>query len=312
MRLPDGRLHPKAIGGPGATVGHILRWVGTEPKWQSAFKAGAIGTWARDRFTLTSSGAQTKNLSFVAAEAPLFVFLNGVYQDEGTDFTVADNTLSALSAMGATAGDVLEIRYIIRSTTPPAEMVQAASADDSSSGTATATFSTATTAGSLLVAVLGGRANTTSMPAGWVSVSKVYSTSTDSFVEVWFYEDAPATTSVAATTDISNGMRLTMAEFSGMPSSVTATLGGTLIDSIPDGTTFTPSAAPGDGLAVLGWNSRYGFDMGTRAVGYTDVGPGDHDGALGYATAVSGVAASAVLSPNDLVGTNAMMIVYLT
>lgn len=36
MRLPDGRLHPKAIGGPGATVGHVLTWMGIEPKWLPA------------------------------------------------------------------------------------------------------------------------------------------------------------------------------------------------------------------------------------------------------------------------------------
>jgi hypothetical protein len=43
----------------------------------------------------------------------LFVYLNGMYQDEGTDYVVTGSTVSVLSAMGATTGDVLEVRYAI-------------------------------------------------------------------------------------------------------------------------------------------------------------------------------------------------------
>jgi hypothetical protein len=111
VRLPDGRLHPKAIGGPGAKKDHILAWSGTEPKWRSANTF--LDVWARNRFVLTSSGAQTLLLSHDPKATPLFVFLNGMYQDEGTDFLLDSVGLQVQTAMGATSGDIVDVRYIV-------------------------------------------------------------------------------------------------------------------------------------------------------------------------------------------------------
>ena len=40
VRLPDGRLHPKAIGGPGAKIGYVLTWMGIVPKWMPSAGGG--------------------------------------------------------------------------------------------------------------------------------------------------------------------------------------------------------------------------------------------------------------------------------
>jgi hypothetical protein len=70
-------------------------------------------TWARNRFVLTASGAQTLLLSHEPKASPLFVFLNGMYQDEGTDFLLDSVGLQVQTAMGATTGDIVDVRYIV-------------------------------------------------------------------------------------------------------------------------------------------------------------------------------------------------------
>lgn len=46
VRLPDGRWHPKAIGGPGAKIGYVLMWMGIVPKWMPA--PGGPVLWVSD------------------------------------------------------------------------------------------------------------------------------------------------------------------------------------------------------------------------------------------------------------------------
>lgn len=107
--MPDGRWHPKAIGGPGAAVGHVFTWAGIEPKWRTA--ASFLDTFFRDRFALTAS-TPTLALTYEPKANSAHVYLNGIYQDEGTDYNITGNYLGVLSAMGASSGDVLEVRYV--------------------------------------------------------------------------------------------------------------------------------------------------------------------------------------------------------
>lgn len=75
--------------------------------------AAFVETWARNRFALTASGAQTLLLSHEPKATPLFVFLNGMYQDEGTDYLLDSVGLQVQTAMGAASGDVVDVRYIV-------------------------------------------------------------------------------------------------------------------------------------------------------------------------------------------------------
>jgi len=65
-----------------------------------------------NEWTLTASGAQTKTLSNTPVTNSSHVYLNGVEQLEGTDYSRSGTTLSVLAAMGALGGDVLEVRYL--------------------------------------------------------------------------------------------------------------------------------------------------------------------------------------------------------
>lgn len=73
---------------------------------------GADGTvkFYRDRFVLAGATGD-QSLTYLPAEFSPHVYLNGVYQDEDTDYTLVDQTLTVETAMGAASGDVLEVRY---------------------------------------------------------------------------------------------------------------------------------------------------------------------------------------------------------
>lgn len=71
---------------------------------------GGESLFRRDRFVLAAATG-THTLTHVPLADSEHVYLNGVQQDEGTDWTRAGQTLSVLAAMGAVAGDVLDVRY---------------------------------------------------------------------------------------------------------------------------------------------------------------------------------------------------------
>lgn len=121
---PRSPLDRLAAGTRAQRVGgeRIARNASPIPEQASAVAAALAGTsagagdpvpWQTDRFVLTGSGAQTKALTYLPLDSSLFVFLNGVEQDEGTgrDWTVADQTLSVLSGMDARTSDVLVCKY---------------------------------------------------------------------------------------------------------------------------------------------------------------------------------------------------------
>ncbi|MGZ4663583.1 MAG: hypothetical protein ACXV5Q_00655 [Frankiaceae bacterium] len=66
--------------------------------------------FAYDTFALTGA-APTLSLSYVPADGSLHVYLNGLEQIEGTDYTLAGLTLSVLAAMNTGSGDTLDARY---------------------------------------------------------------------------------------------------------------------------------------------------------------------------------------------------------
>lgn len=81
--------------------------------WLNLGGLSFVDLWHRDRFELAASGAQVLTFTWQPKATPLFVFLNGIYQEEGADFTVAGSGLYVDADMGAEIGDVLEVRYLI-------------------------------------------------------------------------------------------------------------------------------------------------------------------------------------------------------
>lgn len=74
--------------------------------------------FTHDEWVLGSGGAQTKTLTFLPVDGSAHVYLNGVYQREGTDYTLTDETLDVLTAMAALTGDVLDVRYAYAADSP--------------------------------------------------------------------------------------------------------------------------------------------------------------------------------------------------
>ncbi|MGZ4596279.1 MAG: hypothetical protein ACXV3V_05070 [Actinomycetes bacterium] len=66
--------------------------------------------FAYDTFSL-SAPATSLALSFVPADGSLHVYLNGLEQLEGTDYTLNGLTVTVLAAMGTGSGDVVDARY---------------------------------------------------------------------------------------------------------------------------------------------------------------------------------------------------------
>lgn len=72
----------------------------------------------RDRFVLAADGAQTVDLTYLPTDYSEHVYLNGIEQDEGTDWSRMNQTLSLLTSMAALTGDVVEVRYAYASDAP--------------------------------------------------------------------------------------------------------------------------------------------------------------------------------------------------
>jgi hypothetical protein len=243
--------------------------------------------FARDRFptgTGTLPGTiTTATLTFTPLDNSLHLYLNPSgweetsLLDEGLDYTLAGNVVTFTGVTPA-VGDVVDARYAydgvpidaLDETPTELEVLQTATAHGN--GSTTTTFDAPTTAGSLLIAVLGGRWKTgISFPAGWVMESTVIRADSDYEVTVWAYPNAPATTSVTVTDDFINESQLTLAELDGFGPSPTITQVGYLVTPFTDGDTLTAGSASTDvGLALLGWSSRNysGYDA-------TGFGPAD-------------------------------------
>lgn len=64
-----------------------------------------------DQFTLSSSGAQSKTLTYQAIIDSWNVSLNGVTALDTTDYTISGQTLSLLTALDPRSGDVVQVQY---------------------------------------------------------------------------------------------------------------------------------------------------------------------------------------------------------
>lgn len=100
------------------TVGGRVSNAGRVPAASSAVSRGVAGSgvpasdvaFQLDTFT-AAGGAEDLTLTFLPMAESEHVYLNGVFQDEGTVWTRDGVTLSLLSGMGAVAGDLVEVRY---------------------------------------------------------------------------------------------------------------------------------------------------------------------------------------------------------
>lgn len=87
--------------------------------------AGASGTapelgvdsFMNDPFT-AATGAQDLTLTYLPIDYSVHVYLNGLEQLLGTDWTITDQTVSVLTAMGAVSGDKIDCLYAYASALP--------------------------------------------------------------------------------------------------------------------------------------------------------------------------------------------------
>jgi hypothetical protein len=77
----------------------------------SLSSTSSAAQFAHDSWSLAAAGAQTKALSFLPITYSEHVYLNGLEQLEGTDWSRSGQTLSVLAPMDAQVGDALEVRY---------------------------------------------------------------------------------------------------------------------------------------------------------------------------------------------------------
>lgn len=105
---------------PGTVGGRVVNaGPASAPSGERAASRGDIGTvdsasgvlFKRDRFELVADGAQDHTLTFLPLDDSEHVYLNGVEQDEGADWTRDEQVLSILAAMDALTDDMLEVRY---------------------------------------------------------------------------------------------------------------------------------------------------------------------------------------------------------
>lgn len=69
----------------------------------------------RDRFPASGTLAGTEtalSLTAVPLSGSLHLYLNGIEQDEGIDYTLSGSTVTILTAMGIASGDVIDTRYL--------------------------------------------------------------------------------------------------------------------------------------------------------------------------------------------------------
>jgi hypothetical protein len=205
----------------------------------------------RDRYDLGSDGAQDVALTYLPVENSEHVYLNGVEQDEGVDWTRDDATVSLLSTMGALTDDVLDVRYAYRfgapvvpegEPTPVAEVFTQVSPPNQANATSVvATFATNVTAGSTLVVLWVGQfsRSVTSMSgcgATWTQKVRVAGGAFSLSCEIWVGTGATTGTAVTATHNSGS------AQFSIMAAEMKAGYTGTVRTT--SGTGPTTSAAP--------------------------------------------------------------------
>lgn len=132
-------------------------------------------SWQKDPFTATG-GAQTLQLSYTPMPNSMNFKINGVSQDEGTDYTISGNTLSLLAVASAAAGDWLEAHYTYLTSAPNPPSEPAGTLRGSSSAQASASSVTISAPSGLQVgdfmfmcAATNSAANV-GLPAGWTAI----------------------------------------------------------------------------------------------------------------------------------------------
>lgn len=110
----DGKLDVGNLGGSGAFRGAVPMWDGVRARWGGA---GDTLLFEDEQFTLASA---TPTLTLLHEPLPksLIVFLNGVAQLDGIDWTRSGQDVTVDAAMGAAAGDVILANYSYQRTDP--------------------------------------------------------------------------------------------------------------------------------------------------------------------------------------------------
>jgi hypothetical protein len=105
------------------TPGTVDGWVRNTATGAAVGQAGSVAAggssytaavvFARDRFAITTAGAQDAALTYVPLANSPHVYLNGLHLDEGTslDYTRDGRDVSLLAGAGLLAGDVVDVRY---------------------------------------------------------------------------------------------------------------------------------------------------------------------------------------------------------
>lgn len=101
----DGKFDVRLLGGAGAGLGRTIVHDGSRAKWAAG--TDVIGFY-RDRFAATGA-VTTLTLTYAPITHSLHLYLNGTVLDEGTDYTLTDDTV-AVSAT-TTSGDILDAKY---------------------------------------------------------------------------------------------------------------------------------------------------------------------------------------------------------
>ena len=102
--MPAEALFPTTLSGSLSDLWKLVRHL-------SASLVGGVDLPYRDRKRLSADGAQTWDLTYEPNPYTEHVYLNGIEQDQGTDWTRDGATVSLLAAMDARDGDLIEVRY---------------------------------------------------------------------------------------------------------------------------------------------------------------------------------------------------------
>lgn len=113
------KLRLKSIARDGAATGQPIVWNGTV--WApGALDSTYSGTaFYRDHFTL-SAPTPVLTLTYLPASGSQHVYLNGIEQNEGFDYSLSGSSVSILAAAAALSGDDLEVRYAYNANPPVA------------------------------------------------------------------------------------------------------------------------------------------------------------------------------------------------
>lgn len=122
----DGKFDVAQLGGRGMGLGKIPVSDGVRARWGSIGGDGGLLLFADDQFTLASS-TPTLTLTYLPLPVSVTVYLNGIAQLEGTDWSRVDQDVTVDATMGAVSGDILEARYCYARTDPlPSTVYEAA------------------------------------------------------------------------------------------------------------------------------------------------------------------------------------------